>query len=184
MFFWSSLAFSMIQWMLAIWSVVPLSFRNPASTSGWMLKFTVHVLLKPDLENFEHYFASVWDEWNYIPAWMESDLLTWQNHSEHLQKLKLLTGVCVCVCVCVCVHTTPWTVAHQAPLSMGFSRQEYWSGLPLPPPRDFPNPGIGPVSPTSTGSFFITEPLGNTYRPLTLKFLLILGYISYRYLTA
>ena len=36
----------------------------------------------------------------------------------------------------------PWTVAHQAPLSMGFSRQEYWSGLPCPPPGDFPNPGI------------------------------------------
>ena len=37
---------------------------------------------------------------------------------------------------------TPWIVAHQAPLSMGFSRQEYWSGLPFPPPRDLPNPGI------------------------------------------
>ena len=37
---------------------------------------------------------------------------------------------------------TPWTVAHQAPLPMGFSRQEYWSGLPCPPPRDLPNPGL------------------------------------------
>ena len=37
---------------------------------------------------------------------------------------------------------TPWTVAHQAPLSTGFSRQEYWSGLPFPSPGDFPNPGI------------------------------------------
>jgi len=42
---------------------------------------------------------------------------------------------------------TPWTVAHQAPLSMEFSRQEYWSGLPFPPPGDFPDPGIKPVSP-------------------------------------
>ena len=41
---------------------------------------------------------------------------------------------------------TLWTVAHQAPLSMGFSRQEYWSGLPSPPPGDLPNPGIEPVS--------------------------------------
>ena len=40
---------------------------------------------------------------------------------------------------------TPWTVAHQAPLSMGFSRQEYRSGLPCPPPGDFPDPGIEPV---------------------------------------
>ena len=45
---------------------------------------------------------------------------------------------------------TPWTVAHQAPPSMGFSRQEYWSGLPLPFPGDLPNPGIKPGSPTLT----------------------------------
>ena len=38
----------------------------------------------------------------------------------------------------------PWTVAHQAPLPMGLSRQEYWSGLPFPPPRDLPDPGIDP----------------------------------------
>ena len=42
------------------------------------------------------------------------------------------------------------TIAHQAPLSKGFSRQEYWSGLPCPPPEDLPNPGIEPVSLTST----------------------------------
>ena len=41
---------------------------------------------------------------------------------------------------------TPWTVAHQAPLSMGFSRQEYWSWLPCPPPGNLPNPGIEPRS--------------------------------------
>ena len=43
---------------------------------------------------------------------------------------------------------TIWTVAHQAPLSIGFSRQEYWSGLPFPSPGDLPNPGINPASPT------------------------------------
>ena len=42
---------------------------------------------------------------------------------------------------------TPWTVAHQAPLSMGFLRQEYWSGLPFPSSGDLPNPGIEPISP-------------------------------------
>ena len=42
---------------------------------------------------------------------------------------------------------TPWTVAHQAPLSVGFSRQEYWSGLPRPPPGDLPHPGIQPHLP-------------------------------------
>ena len=50
---------------------------------------------------------------------------------------------------CVRLFVTLWTVACQAPLSMGFSRQEYWSGLPCPFPGDLPNPGIKPVSLTS-----------------------------------
>ena len=51
---------------------------------------------------------------------------------------------------------TPWTVAHQAPLSMEFSRQEYWSGLPCPPLGDLPDPGIELMSPALAGGFFIT----------------------------
>ena len=50
---------------------------------------------------------------------------------------------------CVQLFVTPWTVAHQAPLSMEFSRQEYWGGLPFPPPRDLPDPGTKPTSPVS-----------------------------------
>ena len=53
---------------------------------------------------------------------------------------------------------TPWTTAHQAPLSMGFSRQEYWSGLPFPPPGELSDPGIKPTSPALAGRFFTTEP--------------------------
>ena len=53
-----------------------------------------------------------------------------------------------------------WTVALQAPVSMGFSRQEYWSGLPFPPPGDLPDPGIKPASPVLTGGFFTAEPPG------------------------
>ena len=52
---------------------------------------------------------------------------------------------------------TPWTTAHQAPLSMGFPRQEYWSGLPIPSPGDLPRPGIEPASPALAGRFFTTE---------------------------
>ena len=48
----------------------------------------------------------------------------------------------------VWLFATPWTVAYQAPPSMGFSRQEYWSGLPFPSPEDLPNPGVKPRSPT------------------------------------
>ena len=51
------------------------------------------------------------------------------------------------VAQCVRLFVTPWTVAYQAPPSMGFSRQEYWSGLPFPSPGDLPNPGIEPRSP-------------------------------------
>ena len=55
------------------------------------------------------------------------------------------------------VFATPWAVVHQAPLSMGFFTQEYWSGLPCPSPGDLPDPGIEPVSlmsPASAGVFF------------------------------
>ena len=52
------------------------------------------------------------------------------------------------------------TVAHQALLSMRFPRQEYWSGLPFPPPGDLPNPRTEPVSPALAGGFFTTEPPG------------------------
>ena len=56
---------------------------------------------------------------------------------------------------------TPWTVACWAPLSMGFSSQEYWSGLPFPPLGDLPHPGIKPLSPALTGRFlFTTAPTG------------------------
>ena len=53
---------------------------------------------------------------------------------------------------------TPWTVAHQAPLSRGFHRQEYWSGLSFPSPGDLADAGVGPVSPTLAGRFFTAEP--------------------------
>ena len=52
---------------------------------------------------------------------------------------------------------TPWTVAHQAHLSNGFLRQEYWSGLLFPSPGDLPDPGIKPVSPALSDGFFTTE---------------------------
>ena len=74
--------------------------------------------------------------------------------------------ICVCVCVCVGVRAlsrfnlvrlfvTLWTVAYRVPLSMGFSRQKYWSGLPCPHPGDLPDPGIKPlVSPVLASGFF------------------------------
>ena len=60
----------------------------------------------------------------------------------------------------VSLSVTPWTVAHQVPLSMQFSSQEHWSGLPFPSPGDPPNPGIESRSPALAGGFFTTEPSG------------------------
>ena len=60
---------------------------------------------------------------------------------------------------------TPWTIAHQAPLSMRFSGQEHWSGLPCPPPGDLPNTGIKPRSPTLQADSFLTEDHPPTLMP-------------------
>ena len=66
--------------------------------------------------------------------------------------------------MCVWLFESPWIVAHQVPLSMEFSRQEYWSRLPLPPPGELLDPGIEPMSlespPVLTGRFFTTVPPG------------------------
>ena len=65
-------------------------------------------------------------------------------------------SVCLCAqsCLTVC---DPWTVALQAPLSMGFPRQGYWSGLPFPSPGDLPDPGIEPTSAALAGGFLNTR---------------------------
>ena len=66
------------------------------------------------------------------------------------------------------LFATPWTVDHQAPLSMGFFTREYWSGLPFPPPGDLPDPGIEPVfltSPALAGGFFTSS---TTWKALCL----------------
>ena len=75
----------------------------------------------------------------------------------------MISRVRVCVLSCfshVQLFATLWTVARQAPLFLGFSRQEHWSGLPCPPPGDLPNPGIQPaslISPALAGEFFTTS---------------------------
>ena len=58
------------------------------------------------------------------------------------------------------IFVTPWTVAYNAPPSMGFSRQEYWCGLPFPPLEDLPDPGVEPMSPALQVDSFPSEPPG------------------------
>ena len=108
--------------------------------------------------------------------------------------------VCVCVCVCTCTYVDlcvsthsfmsnsfviPWTLAHQAPLSMGFLGREYRSEVPFPPPGDLPDPGIKPTSLALPGDSLPSDPPGKTcvksknvtvhcpqikYKPLSLTF--------------
>ena len=78
----------------------------------------------------------------------------------------------------------PMDCTCQAPLSMGFSRQEYWSGLPFPSPGDLPDPGIKPASlksPTLAGGFFTTTHLGSTFRILFHTSFIVL-FFSFRFL--
>ena len=79
--------------------------------------------------------------------------------STQCSALHIKIDLIVCMFSCVWSFVTPWTIAHQAPLSMGFSKQEYWSGLPFPSPGDLPNPGIEFkffASPALAGRFFTT----------------------------
>ena len=64
--------------------------------------------------------------------------VSFTNTEKHTSEVKLLS--------CARLFVTPWTVAHNSPPSIGFSRQEYWSGLPFPSPGDLPDPGIEPGS--------------------------------------
>ena len=79
--------------------------------------------------------------------------------------------MCMHTCSVAKLYSTfcdPMTISHQDPLSMGFSSQEFWSGLPFSSPRELPDPGIEPASPALAGRFFTTEPPGKLY-PLCLS---------------
>ena len=98
----------------------------------------------------------------YLDTWVEgclgSNLNPFGPKSEHSSWKMDLCLKCVLNHLShIRLFATLWTVAHQAPLFMGFSRQEYWSGLSCPPPGDLPDPGIEPmslVSPALAGGFF------------------------------
>ena len=82
----------------------------------------------------------------------------------HIQKMNIIVvtnlwALNACVLSCVWLFATTWTVAHKAPLSMEFSRQEYWSGLPFPSPGNLSDPGIKPESPTLPAYWRLSETL-------------------------
>ena len=84
--------------------------------------------------------------------------------------LAAVVGVCVCLVAQLCpTRATPWTVTCQAPLSMGFSRQEYWCGFPFLFPGDLPNPGIEPRSPALQADSLPTELQGKPCHRVWLR---------------
>ena len=82
------------------------------------------------------------------PKWLSTEEWIKKKWSKSLSRVRLFA--------------TPWTVAHLAPLSMGFSRQEYWSGLPFPSPGDLPDPGIEPRSSALQADTLTSEPRGKS----------------------
>ena len=99
----------------------------------------------------------------YSP-WGCKESNTTEQNKEHVgQTVQLLSRVRL--------FAITWTIALQAPLSLGFSKLEYWSGLPCPPPGNLPNPGIEPRSPTLQVDSLLSEPQGNNN--------LFLGYKDY-----
>ena len=104
---------------------------------------------------YPHYLCF---HWNYILSSVKEASF---SHEFYVMTIPNSLHACMLGCFChVGLFTTPWTIAHQAPLSRGFSRQEYWRGLPYPPPGDLPDPGIEPTSlrsPALADGFFITN---------------------------
>ena len=103
-----------------------------------------------------------------VEVFFERYLLPWEKKPAYLRSDYGRLCVCVCVCVCVCAHVlscfscryltlcNPTDCTHQAPVSMGFSRQEHRNGLPCPPPGDLPNPGIECAAPATPALDFFS----------------------------
>ena len=95
--------------------------------------------------------------WGRQGAWVS---MAEDSQTQRQPSLVTITKVSLCEATCVWLFVTPWTVARQAPVSMGFSRQEYWSRLPCLPPRHLPDPGIelaSLISPVLPGRFLTTS---------------------------
>ena len=114
-----------------------------------------------------------WKKGNLLRLFFGSMILALSETSE-----KHVTACWYCLVTQLCPDSvTVWTLAHQAPLSMEFSRQEYWRGLPFPSPGDLPDPGIEPVSHALAGGFFTLSPQGSPCYSIVL-YIFLLNYDS------
>ena len=125
----------------------------------------------PNLSRYSSFKKIIYFNWRLITFHYCSGFchtLTWVSHGcialqccdSFCDIMKWISFVVVQRLSCVWLCATPWTVACQALLSMGFSRQEYWSGLLFPSPKNLPNPGIKLASPALAGGSFTAEPQG------------------------
>ena len=133
--------------------IVHFRWKNGLKTQIWMA--------------LKHLLGHIWEKnASYNSAWHLNfhpiQLSNPEGFKTHCCQSRGTEVRLVCLCACVLSHVWLFAilVAHQAPLSMEFSRQEYWSGLSFPTSGDLPHPGIKPVSPALAGRFFTTVPLG------------------------
>ena len=125
-------------------SAETLRINGNADNTHWILKFSISEF--PRSYNTEVYISQT--KHKVISCMWERGITK-----------NLIKSVCQYVFIYICCFlvarlATPWTAALQTPLSMGFPRQEYWSGLPFPSPGDCADPGIEPVLPALAGRFF------------------------------
>ena len=109
--------------------------------------------------------------------------LVLNNNRKLLFANNLMKAYALCVLGRIQLFATLWTIAHQAPLSMGFPRQEYWSGFPFPPSGDLPYPGIKsttPVSPALTTGFFTTSATWESQRALGIVLKVLVAEVPVR----
>ena len=115
--------------------------------------------------------------WNLKKRYKWTYLQNRNRHTDIENKLMVTSGRSACM-LSHALFATQWTVAHQIPLPKGFSRQEYWSALPFPPPGDLPHPGIEPWSPAlQADSLWLSHqgkimsckfPLASVFQPVTM----------------
>ena len=125
---------------------------NPYGENGWIkLKMTGYGPIRMEVTG------------TYIVLWPQPSLVQTSRSSTTIWASILVKKVKVKSLSRVRLFATPWTVAYQASPSMGFSRQEYWSGLPFPSPGHLPDPGIEPGSPALQADALTSEPPGKSH---------------------
>ena len=112
-------------------------------------------ILKDAVNVLHSICQQIWETQQWPWDWKRSVFIPIPKKQSERKKVKSLSHVQL--------FATLWTVAYQAPLSMGFPRQEYWSGLSFPSPEDLPDPGIEPRSPALRADSLLSEPPGKPY---------------------